>query len=90
MTSVSCSSSVGATSTATTATTGDFLAPPPNGGGGGSHHSRDGSVSPVSLHNFTPEMQLFHRVDGVDVTQEMEKKSKQQQSMLPGPAVPGC
>ena len=74
MISVSCSSSVGATSTATTATTGDFLAPPPNGGGGGgSHHSRDGSVSPVSLHNFTPEMQLFYRVDGVDVTQEMER-----------------
>ena len=63
MISVSCSSSVGATSTATTATTGDFLAPPPNGGGGGgggSHHSRDGSVSPVSLYNSTPEMQLMH------------------------------
>ena len=40
------------TATATTATTGDFLAPPTNhrdGGSGVSHHSRDGSVSPVRL-----------------------------------------
>ena len=33
---------------------------------------------------------LMYIVDGVDVTQETERETKQHSSMLPGPAVPAC